>query len=260
VEFWVKMAPKDRRDLRKLKRALRDPYKKVQRLGQGLSRAAAESMLERVREEFRAAGHVDMAESVNLVQYRGGEGIGIGVFPKQVNKSTSDLRPSDAVYVFSRGMESDEGIVASALSKHNPWYGPLLPFMPHRGEATTVIRRVRGDESQRLKLISDKALPAVVEIMREHAVEAVSERKELVWEDVGFFGQRLEFGLDGSELQGMWRRALREVEELPDTLSSTIEGVLFANNSWSLTSTEDARTMGPSEEKIVVEFQRNIKG
>jgi hypothetical protein len=260
VDFWVKIDPKSLRDIRKLKRALRDPAKQVKRLGRGLSRAAAESMLETVREGFRSAGHKDMAEAVNLVQFRDGSGVGIGVFPRQDKACLSDLRPEDAVYVFSRGHESDEGIVCSALSKHNPWYGPLLPFLPHRGEAVTVIRRVRGDESQRLKQISTKALPGVIEVMRERGVEAVHERKEMVWVDVGFFGQRLEFGLDGSEIQGMWRRALMDVDDLPYSVAGAIEGLLFANRSWSLTSAEDARTMESSEETIIVEFQRNIKG
>lgn len=252
------MNPKDRKELRKLVKVLKQPNA-VKRMTQALLRQRAFDLGETIEGRLNSSGNEALAKKIEYVFSDDGQ-FGIAVLPKHDKMGVADFTESQAIWFVPSRSRSAESRIVSAAARYNPWYGPAVPFLPMSGEGTVIVREVRSGEARKLKVVSEKRAPEIHAMMTAEGVRRSASVKIRVHVDVGFSGLRAEFGgNDSGESIGIWRKAIRRIEDgLPDGCVSRIENVLFAGKGWHLTKSAKGRKIEPDEEGLVQEFQTMI--
>lgn len=104
------------------------------------------------------------------------------------------------------------------LEKYSPWTVQLLPFMPKRGEASVISRRVHPREIARVEKDRTRDRPQWRRALDRAGHREVKKDKRLkipkkmhTIPDVAFEALRLEFGLGGVKGVPHWRPALHRL-------------------------------------------------
>jgi hypothetical protein len=253
--LYCSMAPKDRRELKKLIRCLRDP-KLMKDVRRGVALESASGFMDGVRGRLEAGGAGDLARSMELVEVDGAAGV--AVLPKRKSMRLSDFESNHAVYVFPKGVPDDTGLL-DAFRTTNPWPGKSLPWLPPESMAVVVVREVTSDEVSRLEALVKPVRAAMIAGLSARGQSIPQSEARTVWVDVGFAGRRAEKGIGRSGVIGAWRKQVSATERgVSPAMRRKIEKVLFEGEKWNLTTSGVPRKMRESEVPMVLDFQDEI--